>query len=182
MLLDHIHWTPCQLVERRVDRLTVRIGTDTCTQPLFNLSWIATLGVAPELVGVDVVSDALQVLRAGRLVGRNNEEYRNVWLYVEIQSGNYNTAIEERQRLYGIDKFDRKNAIELARLLAEERPHVLCLQETKLQEAHVADAAAALAEVVAEATRIGSGVVGGGIGGIGGGGRCGGVRIIGRRR
>lgn len=81
--------------------------------------WLNALKYGQSLLAEGMVSDALQVLRAGRLVGRNNEEYRNVWLYVEIQSGNYNTAIEERQRLYGIDKFDRKNAIELARLLAE---------------------------------------------------------------
>ena len=42
-----------------------------------------------------------------------------------------------------------KRPAPLVRLLAEERPHVLCLQETKLQESHVEAAAAGLAALAA---------------------------------
>ena len=81
--------------------------------------WKNALKYGQALLTDGMVSDALQVLRAGRSTGRLNSNYRDTWLYVEIQSGNFDNAINERRRLYKIDPFELKNAIELARLLAE---------------------------------------------------------------
>ena len=81
--------------------------------------WKNALRYGQALITEGMIPDALQVLRAGRSSGRANPSYRDTWLYVEIQTGNFENAIEERRRLYRLDQFDLKNAIELARLLAE---------------------------------------------------------------
>ena len=81
--------------------------------------WKNALRYGQALISDGMMSDALQVLRAGRSAGRSNPNYRDTWLFLEIQTGNFENAIDERRRLFAIDNFERKNAIELARLLAE---------------------------------------------------------------
>ena len=77
------------------------------------------LALGKVLLAEGRMADGLQVLRAGRSNGRNNETYRDLWLFAEIQAGNFDAAIKERRRIYVIDPFAQKNAVELARLLAE---------------------------------------------------------------
>ena len=65
------------------------------------------------------LNDALQVFRAARGTGRNSKEYRDLWLAVEGQAGNYDVPIRERRRLFQVDPFDATNSVALAQLLME---------------------------------------------------------------
>ena len=104
--------------EKRGDREDARAQFHEAFKQAPN-RWKNALRYGQALLAEGMVSDALQVLRAGRATGRSNPNYRDTWLYVEIQSGNFENAIKERRRLYKLDKFNHKNAIELARMLAE---------------------------------------------------------------
>ena len=65
------------------------------------------------------LNDALQVFRAARGTGRNSPNYRDLWLGVERQAGNFDVAIRERRRLYEIDPLDVNNSVALVQLLME---------------------------------------------------------------
>ena len=65
------------------------------------------------------LNDALQVFRAARGSGRNSRQYRDLWLGVEGQAGNFEVPIRERRRLYGVDPLDVTNSVALAQLLMD---------------------------------------------------------------
>ena len=71
------------------------------------------------LIRAGKLNDALQVLRAARGSGRNSKEYRDLWLAIEGQAGNFDVAIRERRRLLEVDPFDATNSVALAQLLIE---------------------------------------------------------------
>ena len=106
------------LYERRGDRVEARRQFQEAFKQAPN-RWRNALAYARALLADGEVLEALQALRAGRGTGRSNPDFRDTWLFVEIQAGNFETAIRERQQIFEIDLFDTKNAIELARLLAE---------------------------------------------------------------
>ena len=106
------------LYEKRGDRTEARRQYQEAFKQAPN-RWRNALAYARALLADGEVVEALEALRAGRGTGRATPEFRDTWLFVEIQSGNFDSAIRERKRIFEIDLFDTKNAIELARLLGE---------------------------------------------------------------
>ncbi|MCP4834668.1 MAG: hypothetical protein GY895_07860 [Phycisphaera sp.] len=106
------------LYEKRGDREEARRQYQEAFKQAPN-RWRNALSYARALLADGEVVEALEALRAGRGTGRATPDFRDTWLFVEIQSGNFDTAIRERERLFAIDPFDTKNAIELARLLGD---------------------------------------------------------------
>ncbi len=81
--------------------------------------WKNSFPLAEALINDGRLNDALQVLRAARVTGRNDADFRDLWLMVEMQAGNYDVATKERRRLFELDPLDESNSIGLVQLLAE---------------------------------------------------------------
>lgn len=65
---------------------------------------------------------ALEISRATRGTLGRSPEFRELWLQLEAEHGDFATALARRRMIYQQNAADRQNAIQLALLLAENQP------------------------------------------------------------